>query len=119
MTTPPEPAFVVYAQIQVRETQREKFLTHILKLAERSLADETGCLQYDVIELDRATDLFGVYEVYRDAASYDVHGASVHFHAWKVVAEVVIAEGGLDVQTGRRVPVVRRRPVTHAGFDVN
>ena len=106
MTTPPESAFVVYARIRVREAKCESFLTHILKLAERSLADETGCLQYDVIELDRATQLFGVYEVYRDAAAYDVHQTSLHFHAWKVVAEVVIEEGGLDVQTGRRVPSV-------------
>ena len=104
MTTPPESAFVVYAQIRVCEAKRERFLTHILKLAERSLADETDCLQYDVIELDRVTQLFGVYEVYRDAAAYDVHRASVHFRAWKVVAEVVIEERGLDVQTGRRVP---------------
>ena len=106
MTTPPESAFVVYAQIRVCEAKRERFLTHILKLAERSLTDETDCLQYDVIELDRVTQLFGVYEVYRDAAAYDVHRASVHFRAWKVVAEGVIEEGGLDVQTGRRVPSV-------------
>ena len=103
MTMPAKAAFVVYAQILVREGELERFLTHILNLAERSLADETGCLQYDVIELDRATQLFGVYEVYRDVAAYDEHQASVHFSAWKVVAEVVIEKGGLDVQTGRRV----------------
>ena len=103
MTTP-ESAFIVYAKIRVREGKRERFLTHILQLAERSLADETGCLQYDVIELDRATPVFGIYEVYRTPAAYDLHQASLHFHAWKVVAEVVIEEGGLDVQTGRRVP---------------
>jgi quinol monooxygenase YgiN len=104
MTTPLESALVVYAQIRVGEAKREEFLTHILKLAARSLADEPGCLQYDVIELDRGTQLFGVYEVYRDAAAYDSHQASLHFHAWKVVAEVVIEAKGLDVQTGRRVP---------------
>jgi quinol monooxygenase YgiN len=104
MTTPAESAFVVIAQIRVGEAKRESFLTHILELAERSLADETGCLQYDVIELDRGTRLFGVYEVFRDAAAYDSHQASLHFHAWKVVAEVVIEAKGLQVQTGRRVP---------------
>ncbi|WP_166784050.1 putative quinol monooxygenase [Cryobacterium suzukii] len=104
--TQPESAFVVYAQIRVSEAKRERFLTDILNLAERSLADETDCLQYDVIELDRATQLFGVYEVYRTPAAYGLHQASLHFHAWKVVAEVVIEEGGLDVQTGRRVPSI-------------
>jgi len=104
MITSPESAFVVFAQIRVCETKRERFLTHILNLAERSLADETDCLQYDVIEIDRATQLFGVYEVYRTSAAYDLHQASLHFHAWKVVAAVVIKEGGLDVQTGRRMP---------------
>ena len=103
MTTPAESAFVVFAQIRVCEAKLERFLTHLLRLAERSLADETGCLQYDVIELDRATRLFGVYEVYRDAEAYNVHRTSVHFHEWEVVAEGVIEESGLDVQTGRLV----------------
>ncbi|WP_105033754.1 putative quinol monooxygenase [Cryobacterium aureum] len=103
MTTPPESAFVVYAQIRVSEAKRDRFLTHILKLAERSLADETDCLQYDVIELDRAPLLFGVYEVYRTPAAYDVHQASVHFREWEIVAKGVIEVDGLDVQTGRLV----------------
>ena len=96
--------FVVYAQISVREGSRERFLTHIMQLAERSLTDEAGCLQYDVIEFDCNPPRFGVYEVYGTPAAFALHQASSHFQAWKVVAEDVIEEGGLDVQTGRRVP---------------
>jgi len=104
MTLPATSTCVVYAQILVREGHRERFLAHILQLAERSLTDEAGCLQYDVIELDSKPRLFGIYEVYRTPAAYAVHQASPHFHAWKVVAEALIDEDGLDVRTGRRVP---------------
>jgi len=96
--------FVVWAQITVRETELERFIVAIRQLAQRSVSDEPGCTQYDLIELDRATRQFGVYEVYRDAAAYEKHKLSPHFGAWSAVVDEFVENGGVEVRSGLRIP---------------
>jgi autoinducer 2-degrading protein len=95
--------FVVWAQLRVRADGLERFVTAIQDLAHRSLRDENGCSQYDVVQLDPAARIFGVYEVYDDATAFEHHQSSPHFRAWSAVVDELVEEGGVRVVTGWRL----------------
>jgi autoinducer 2-degrading protein len=95
--------FVVWAQLRVRSDALERFVAAIGDLARRSVGDEDGCRQYDVVELDPLARSFGVYEVYDDATAFEHHQASPHFHAWVAVVSELVEEGGVTVVTGERI----------------
>ncbi len=95
--------FVVWARLRVREDGLERFTTTIRDLAHRSIRDEDGCAQYDVIQIDPSARLFGVYEVYEDATAYEHHKSTAHFRGWAAVVEELVEIGGVSVVTGLRI----------------
>ncbi|GAA2224399.1 antibiotic biosynthesis monooxygenase [Herbiconiux moechotypicola] len=92
---------VLWVELRVRAESVEQFVTVAAELAARSLADEEGCLHYDVVELDAAERVYGIYEVYRDADAVTAHGASEHYAVWKAVAGTFFEEDGKSVRRGR------------------
>lgn len=96
-------ATVVWVLLRVRPVEEARFLAAAAALAERSLADEPGCLQYDVVSLDPAVRLYGIYEVYRDEAALAAHHAASHYAAWDAVAPTFFAADGATVRVGARV----------------
>ena len=61
---------------QVKPSQREAFLGVIRAHAAGTLADEEGCVQFDVLVPKEAADRVLLYEVYRDDAAFAIHGKS-------------------------------------------
>ena len=70
-------AFVVIAEFEVAAARLEAFLVAARQDATRSLADEPGCLQFD-INVDEASPSSSVvfYEVYRSREAFDSHLAA-------------------------------------------
>ena len=62
-------------EFHVNSEHRREFVTLIREHAAGTLAEEDGCLQFDVLLPTENGRVF-LYEVYRDDAAYTVHTAS-------------------------------------------
>ncbi|WP_305969015.1 MULTISPECIES: putative quinol monooxygenase [unclassified Mameliella] len=71
---------------------RAEFLPLMTENARLSLANEPGCLQFDVCCNDAADEVF-LYEVYDSAEAFDVHLQSPHFKSFDAaVADMIAAK---------------------------
>lgn len=96
-------ATVVWVTLRVRPAEEARFLAAAATLAERSLATEPGCLQYDIVALDPAVCLYGIYEVYADGTALAAHRDAPHYEEWEAVALSFFEEGGVSVRMGTRM----------------
>ena len=71
---------VVTVLFTIQAAHYPNFLSAMLQNAATSLADEPGCSQFDVCEGTNHT-IF-LYEIYADAAAFELHLASKHFVAF-------------------------------------
>lgn len=63
--------FVVAAEFRIKPDRIEDFKKLIDWQAERSIAEEKGCQQFDVCQREDEPGTFLLYEVYTDAAAFD------------------------------------------------
>jgi len=75
-------AFVVIAEFEVPSTVRSEFLELGRFDSARSVADEAGCLQFDVMVSNEEPEKVVFYEVYEDRAAFDVHLTTPHYAAF-------------------------------------
>lgn len=66
-------SFVVIAEVSIKANSTEAFLELITWQAEQSVAEEPGCLQFDVVRAQDDPSRFTFYEVYSDAAAFEAH----------------------------------------------
>ena len=85
--------YAVVVTFQIREGEIGAFMPLMLRNARTSMAEEPGCLRFDVCsDPDRPNDVF-LYELYTDRAAFDAHLASPHFVAFDAqVAEMISAK---------------------------
>ncbi len=67
---------VIVVEFQIKSGCLDDFLTIIREHAAGTLADEEGCLQFDVLLPKEGGDRVLLYEAYRDDAAFDIHGKS-------------------------------------------
>lgn len=77
-------SYVVLPSFEVRDGELDGFLTAAWADAAASLADEPGCLQFD-IAVDRTSAPVRVvfYEVYTDRAAFERHLETPHLAAFR------------------------------------
>ena len=63
--------FVIIAEFRIKSDRIEDFRKLIAWQAGRSVAEEPGCLQFDVCQYPEEPELFVLYEVYTDAKAFD------------------------------------------------
>ena len=91
----PEPgelaAFVVIPEFVVKPDCMDAFLALALDDASHSVADEPGCRQFDVVQIEGAPYHVLFYEVYDSRAAFEAHLQTPHlarfregFPAWVV-----------------------------------
>lgn len=78
---------VVLVQVRVRPEMLAEFERAILANADAARAREPGCVRFDVSQREEDPAEWLVYEVYKDAASFDAHRATPHFAAYQHVAD--------------------------------
>ena len=86
-------AFVVIAEFVVKEGLMDAFLDHAFDDARHSVADEPGCLQFDVLR--NPEDAQGVlfYEVYTSRQAFDDHLLTPHVARFRgILSSHVAAE---------------------------
>ena len=69
----------VLVEFRIRSAYVQAFLEAIVANARQSLANEPGCRQFDVCLDPADPTLFFLYELYDDAAAFDIHLQSQHF----------------------------------------
>lgn len=103
--------FTLFVTLEVRPGQREVFLDAISTNAAASVREETGCLGFDVLELEGAANRFAFYETYTDREAFEVgHRKAPHFLAWRKVADQVVVPGS-QVNTFGHALVTETSPV--------
>jgi autoinducer 2-degrading protein len=70
--------YVVTVKFQIKPAFWNAFRDAILVNAAASLADEPGCACFDVCEDPDASTIF-LYELYSDAAAFEVHLGARHY----------------------------------------
>jgi D-3-phosphoglycerate dehydrogenase / 2-oxoglutarate reductase len=70
--------YVVLAEFQVKPDRLDEFLDVISRHAEISLAEEPGCLQFDVVRDGEDPRRVFLYEVYADEAAFQAHRGMPH-----------------------------------------
>jgi len=70
---------VLLVTVRVKPEHLAEFLAAARHNAEHAVADEPGCLRFDIIQDREDTHLFRFYEVYKDDAALAAHRQTPHF----------------------------------------
>jgi len=70
---------VLLVTVRVKPEHLAEFLPAAWHNAEHAVADEPGCLRFDIIQDREDTHLFRFYEVYKDDAALAAHRQTPHF----------------------------------------
>lgn len=79
--------------LRVRPGHLEAFLAAIAENADRSFADEPGCLYFDVSRDQVDDHRFFFHEVYIDDDAVSAHRAAPHFTTWRAAADLYVEPG--------------------------
>lgn len=79
--------YVVVVSIQVKPEHREQWIEATFGDARGSVANERGCLRFDVIQHNQDPNKFYFYEVYVDEAAFNTHLTMPHFITWRDTVE--------------------------------
>ena len=74
---------VIIAPIQIKEGHKEAFMAEMIADARGSVADEPGCLRFDVIQDPDEENRIWLYEIYKDEDAFQTHLQTPHFIKWK------------------------------------
>ena len=83
---------VLIISMRVKSDCEARFVEEISRNAEASLADEPGCLRFDVCRVIDDPGAYVLYEVYSDDQALDYHRMTPHYEAWRTVASTVLSE---------------------------
>lgn len=91
--------FVVTVRFKAKADKVEEFREAILYQARSSRENETGCQQFDVVTSAEDPTLFFVYEIYDDAAAFEIHKNSPHSARTKDAVADLLDERDLTIWT--------------------
>ncbi|MEP2642277.1 putative quinol monooxygenase [Roseobacter sp.] len=84
--------FAVTVTLHITPAHWDTFVPLMAQNAARSLADETGCHQFDVATDPAHPHEMFLYELYTDAAAFDVHLNTAHFKTFDTSTAHMIAD---------------------------
>ena len=93
MSQPGKPAaFVVIPEFVVKPECLDAFLALAQDDASHSVADEAGCRQFDVVQMEGAPHHVLVYEVYDSRAAFDAHLQTPHLARFREDFPALVVE---------------------------
>lgn len=93
MSQPGQPtAFVVIPEFVVKPDYIDAFLALALDDASHSVADEPGCRQFDVVQMEGAPHQVLFYEVYDKRATFDAHLQTPHLARFRESFPALVVE---------------------------
>jgi (4S)-4-hydroxy-5-phosphonooxypentane-2,3-dione isomerase len=87
----------ILAYLTVKPGKQAEFQEKMTAQAKRCLANEAGCLQFDVVQDPKDTTRFVMLEVYRDDDAIKAHQDSQHFKDFRPVIGDLLADRKVEV----------------------
>jgi len=85
--------YVIIAPIQIKAGFKEQFIAAVTEDARSSVANEPGCLRFDVIQDANDANRIWLYEVYKDEAAFQAHLQSPHLGKFRDTTQDWRTEG--------------------------
>jgi autoinducer 2-degrading protein len=89
----------IVAYLTAKPGMEDKFKEAMTAQAKRCLANEPGCLQFDVTQDPKNPTRFAMLEVYEDDAAIKAHQDSLHFKDFRTVVSELVADRKVEVFT--------------------
>ena len=89
----------VLAYLTAKPGKEADFQEKMTAQAKRCLANEAGCLQFDVVQDPKAPTRFVMLEVYKDDAAIKAHQDSQHYKDFRPVVGDLLADRKVEVFT--------------------
>src|SRR5215471_12509230 len=89
----------ILAYLTSKPGKEAEFRDKMTAQAKRCLANEPGCLQFDVVQDPKDKTRFVMLEVYKDDAAIKAHQDSVHFKDFRPVISELVGERIVEVFT--------------------
>jgi (4S)-4-hydroxy-5-phosphonooxypentane-2,3-dione isomerase len=89
----------ILAYLTAKPGMEAKFKEAMTGQAQRCLANEPGCLQFDVAQDPKDPERFVMLEIYKDDAAIKAHQDSLHFKDFRPVITELVAERKVEVFT--------------------
>jgi quinol monooxygenase YgiN len=83
--------FAVCVLFAVKRGSMAQFMPLMREQARKSLELEPACRRFDICSGGKDADAVFLYELYDDAAAFDVHLASEHFRTFDAAAAPLVA----------------------------
>lgn len=85
------PALALVVEIHVQPGQRDAFLARLRQHRANVLANEPGCLGFEILLAEEDPDALVLYESYRDEQALTDHDAAPYFQAYREDTAAMIA----------------------------
>ena len=92
-----KPMRAVLAYLTAKPGKDAEFKEKMMAQAQRCLANEPGCLQFDVAQDPKSPERFVMLEVYQDDAAFKAHQESQHFKDFRPVIGELVADRKVEV----------------------
>ena len=87
----------ILAYLTTKPGKEAQFQEQMTAQAKRCLANEPGCLQFDVVQDPKEPTRFVMLEVYKDDAAIKAHQDSQHFKDFRPVVGDIIADRKVEI----------------------
>jgi autoinducer 2-degrading protein len=87
----------IVAYLTAKPGMEDKFKEAMTAQAKRCLANEPGCLQFDVVQDPKEPARFVMLEVYTDSDAIKAHTDSQHFKDFRGVSAELLADRKVEV----------------------
>lgn len=87
----------IVAYLTAKPGKEAEFKEQMVAQARRCLANEPGCLQFDVAQDPKEPTRFVMLEVYTDDAAIKAHQDSDHFKNFRPIASELLADRKVEV----------------------
>lgn len=91
--------YVIVVDLVVDDAQLADFMPLIADNARTSLAEEPGCLRFDICQDNTSPTKLLLYEVYSDAAAFNAHLSSLHFRRFDAATAAMLTSKQVRVLT--------------------
>ena len=87
----------ILAYLTTKPGKETEFQAKMTAQAKRCLANEPGCLQFDVVQDPKNTTRFIMLEVYKDDAAIKAHQDSQHYKDFRPVTADLLADRKVEI----------------------
>ena len=91
--------FAVIVKITIKPEHKKEFIDAMFDDARGSVQNEPNCFLFNIIQDQDAPNLLHLYEVYKDATTFQEHTKTPHFVRWVETTKNWLAKP-LDISTG-------------------